>query len=130
MTTRKQIRDQIRVQILATYTGEVFSGRQHHSLGIAEFVDIFFDEGENVEDGIQQYCEAIVSIGIHKTGIVTDDDLDAIEALCEAGIFADLTLSGLVHGMHRNSFSYSPQGENTYDILVRRYVVIYEEDTP
>lgn len=126
MPTRKQVRDQVKLQIQAVYTGEVKSGRVVHTAGLDEFVDVFFEEGEHEQDGLQTYVQALFSIGIHKTGIVTDDELDAIGDLCEQGLFSDLSLNGLVHGITEAGFDYSRRGDSVYDALYLRYFITYD----
>lgn len=129
MPTRKQVRDQAKSQIEAAYTGtgKVHSGRLLHTAGQVEFVDVFFEEGEHEQDGLQTYVQALFVVGIHKTGIVTDDELDAIGDECEQGLYSDPTLGGIVHGITEAGFEYSPRGETQYDILYLRYLITYDQ---
>lgn len=129
MPTRKEVRDQVKAQIVAAYTGngEVKSGRILHTAGLTEFIDVFFEEGEHENEGLQNYVQALFTIGIHKTGIVTDDELDAIGDECETGLFSDTTLGGLVHGITEAGFDYSPRGESVYDALYLRYFITYDQ---
>lgn len=128
MPSRKEIRNKVRAQIEASYTGcgEVKSGRILHTAGLTEFIDVFFEEGEHEQDGVQKYTEALFSIGVHKSGIVSDDELDQIGDECETGLFSDTTLGGLVHGITEAGFDYSRRGESVYDALYLRYFITYD----
>jgi hypothetical protein len=129
MPTRKQVRDQVKTQIESAYTGngEVYAGRILHTAGMKEFVDVFFEEGEHEQDGLQTYVQALFVIGVHKTGIVTDDELDDIGTECEQGLFADTTLGGIVHGITEAGFEYMPRGDSQYDVLYLRYLITYDQ---
>lgn len=126
MPTRKQIRDAAAAQIGAVYAGEIGSGRIQHPTQ-PEFVEVYFEEGVNTTDGLQQYVEAIFTIAIYKSGLVTDDDLDDIGAQCEQGLLSDESLGQLIHGMTGAGFEYEPRGESQFDALYLRYQLTYDQ---
>lgn len=125
MATRKQVRDTAKEQIKAVYAGEVFTGRIVYDTKMSEYVNVFLVEGENEEDGLQLTTNAQLVLGIHKSGPVTDDDLDQLGATAENGLLSDPSLGGLVHGIRRTGFVYEGREETQFEKLYLLYNVVF-----
>lgn len=125
MATRKQIRDTAKSQIQAVYTGEVYTGRMVVKSDDEDYINVFLVEGDYEDDGLQLQANADLVVGIHKSGPVTDDDLDELAETAESGLLSDPSLGGLVYGIRPTGFQYAPREEDQFERLYMLYGIVF-----
>lgn len=126
MPTRKDVRDKAKAQIQALYSGAVHTGRIVYDTNISEYINVFMLDGTVEEDGLVPHTNATLVLGIHKSGPVTDDDLDELGAVAEQGLMSDPSLGGLVHGIRSTGFEYAPREEGQFEHLYLLYTIVFD----
>lgn len=124
MSDRQSIREQVKTQVADQYAGPIFTGRSIDARSSTEFVNVFIQAGDTVDNGIQEQTESSLVIGAHKKQ-ANDDVLDSIGDLIEASIAADITLGGLVSGLVYTGFEYGSDDESGFDQLFIKYNIVY-----
>lgn len=124
---RQTIRDRVKAQIATLYAGSISTKRVREPGSVREFIEVVLATGDTFSEDLSAITTGNLEVSIHKSGVTTDAELDAIGELVTRGIFSDRSLGDLVHGITPAGFRYEPVGESQYDILVLLFNVIYEE---
>lgn len=126
MADRKQIRDQLALQIADGYAGTIYTSRSIDAREEDEFVNVFFSEGAVLSAGMDEATEAEIIVGINKRA-ASDDALDAIGDAISSAIDADITLGNYASGIVYTGFSYSDDEQTGFSQLFLKYTIIYED---
>jgi hypothetical protein len=76
-------------------------------------------------EGISSQEITTLEIGIHKSGVPTDDDLDAIGNRVEQALLVDPTLGGKAHGILYTGFEYLIDEADQFSVLELRYQIVH-----
>ena len=136
MPTPSQRRTNIRNKIKTIATAslahipecEVFTSRGE-SDNLAEFVCIYFDEGDRTKQHsiIDADAEIIIRINAKTEPGLEDDRLDVLASSIEQALEDNPTIDGAVFEMFNASFNYSDSPGGNYSALELTYKVQYSD---
>ncbi|GAA4652391.1 hypothetical protein GCM10023116_46750 [Kistimonas scapharcae] len=124
-TSRKQIRQAVKVLTEAVTAAPVYCRRMVDATGLDQFVTIYLASGDISENGLSQFTVATLSVCIYGNIYSDDDDLDAMAEDIQQQLAGDPTLGGLVRGLRLAGFEYPNDDEQQFAQLVLNYTVHY-----
>ncbi|TQV85195.1 hypothetical protein FKG94_03120 [Exilibacterium tricleocarpae] len=121
---RKAIRDHIGALVETVYPGRVFTTRDTDGRGLDEYVNIYFEEGEIITEGLYRFTEARLVVGYHRAGHPKDDQLDAGMEPIAALLDNEPDLGDVAQGLTPTGFQYSDTTAE-FSSLLHNYVITY-----
>lgn len=123
---RKAIRDGIKAALDGVHVGvEVFTQRQVDARDLSEYINVFFDDGEIGQQGLDEQTAAEILVGYHTANYISDDDLDQKGDALYAAIEAADIAPDILRGMLPAGFSYGEESESPFTSLFLRFTVFY-----
>ena len=128
---RTAIRQDLKAGILNSLLSmpgcKVFTARAEAD-GLQDFVSIYFEEGDRIQQHSFADAEAdlIIRISTKADPRQADDRLDTIASLIEVGVKTDI-FDDYVLGVFNSGFSYSDSANGNYSALELTYKIQYSD---